>query len=307
MSPAELEALLAAQPEDAATWAVYGDWLLSRGEPWGAAIVAACAGARTPHAQHELDARWKAELEPLAIKWSLGAVATLGLSWSSDASRLEKLRAMLRHPACRLVRSIGIGVGQDAAPVDAYAQWVLAVADAGPFPLLDRAHIGGWTQWTIVVGGLARLRAAAPRLRELGLQRAIEASDAAMAAIRRLEAEPSFASHAGAPFAKMMIALFPAWFDFALGTFSIAAVTEPRDALRLRVRAPSGDCVVVHASDSRVMWCELQHDGEVERAEIEMHYSASEESLHRARGVLAQAMHRAFRRPLHPARVANPR
>ncbi len=95
-------------------------------------------------------------------------------------------------------------------------------------------------------------------------------------------------------FARIVIGLFPDWFDFAPGRFAVLA--DGHRGLKLVVAGSERDFAVFPTSNPRVMRCYYYGSpgGTAESARTDMHYEPSPEHLARARAVVALALHRLF-------------
>ncbi len=120
---AELEAVIAANPDDVGAWAVYGDWLAQQGDPRGelVALQLSAETSRNSSARREAARDYLADhgpelLHPLgkyfpsagtgSLEWRRGFVRTLALGDRSDLPRL--LGEVLVHPAFAFVESIAL-------------------------------------------------------------------------------------------------------------------------------------------------------------------------------------------------------
>src|SRR5438477_12048371 len=85
------------------------------------------------------------------------------------------------------------------------------------------------------------------------------------------ELEPPHDPHPTAvAFARIIIGLFPDWFDFAPGRFAVLA--GDRRGLKLVVTGPTPDLAVFPTSDSRCMRCSYYSARTVESARMVLHY-----------------------------------
>lgn len=107
------------------------------------------------------------------------------------------------------------------------------------------------------------------------------------------ELEPLHDPHPTAvAFARIIIGLFPDWFDFAPGRFAV--LTNGHRGLKLVVTGATRDLAIFPTSDSRCMWCYYYSGRTVESARMDMHYEPRPEHVARARAVVALALHRLF-------------
>ena len=109
-----LEAAIAADPDNVAAYAVYGDWLESQGDPRGP-LIALQLAARTGDAKLEaaakkqLDAHADYFLGPLAqlapddLAWSLGFIHKAYLHSDRQAPLDEWVARVLTHPSARFL------------------------------------------------------------------------------------------------------------------------------------------------------------------------------------------------------------
>lgn len=121
---------------------------------------------------------------------------------------------------------------------------------------------------------------------------------------RLLERVDAIARHpTPSAFARELLALFPAWFDFA--PESIATLPH-RMGVHLVVSGPSRDrraqVMLLSTSDSRGMSCAVTSShGPLATARVDMHYTPSEAHRERARAVIALGL-----RALHPDQPIEP-
>lgn len=128
--PPEIEAAIAAAPDDPAGYLVYADWLLARGDPIGELIVVHArryeeqdASVRASLEEREKElldenrARW---LGPLAeheqessFTWEYGFLSGITIFTSYGG---EAVTALRRAPAARFLRYLDLGVGDRPAP-----------------------------------------------------------------------------------------------------------------------------------------------------------------------------------------------
>ena len=191
----ELEATIAAQPDDAGAYSVLADWLVDRGHPRGELIALqlsaeadpALADAAERHLR-EHAARLLGPLEPFALvrdgsndhafTWRRGFIDRARLSYNEDnrqrgqtrTSLVEMLRVLLGHPSGRCVRALALGVNGTATNVTLDAPiGVLATERPGE---LRELLLGDFEQedaemsW-YQVGNVAPIWAALPRLRRI--------------------------------------------------------------------------------------------------------------------------------------------
>jgi len=111
---------------------------------------------------------------------------------------------------------------------------------------------------------------------------------AAMQALERIDSRESV----GVRFARVIINLFPQWFDFDPTWFHI---THAGGEAELVVTTPhSGSRIVIQTGSSRNIACDVHTRGGMEHGLLSMHYRPSIEQLERARRTLAFAMYRLF-------------
>ncbi|MGN6110846.1 MAG: hypothetical protein ACTHU0_37435 [Kofleriaceae bacterium] len=196
MAARALEAMLAEHPDDVATWQVYADALIERGEPWGAMIAEACAGRPDLARQAEVERALLGDCTEATVRWDFGAIRELEFGMSAFRAdgrnpMAEAFARIVAHPAGRMLRRavFSLPALPDIGPDDlaSYFERVAAIRDAfsiycshdpildvlarcQPLPLLEsldfcRAKLEHWRR----VGDLGPLRRAAPRLRQLYL------------------------------------------------------------------------------------------------------------------------------------------
>lgn len=91
-------------------------------------------------------------------------------------------------------------------------------------------------------------------------------------------------------FARIIVDLFPDWFDFGRDKFAILPWAL---GLRIVLCGPNGDFVTIATSDSRCMSCRyLGH--RVDEARMDLHYRPSLQQLDHVRAVLQMALHALF-------------
>lgn len=177
---AELEAILADDPNNQNNWHVYADHLLSQSHPWAAVIAAACSGKPDLASQSAAEQEWLQGIDGAEVRWAYGAVQHLLLAPEEepegDRTMDAVLARMLAHPAGRLVVELDLGLPpREGGDIDWNFDEVLAaIAAAGPLPLLQRVDMtrsaehmdqDSWRR----IGDVSALWAAAPNLRELAM------------------------------------------------------------------------------------------------------------------------------------------
>lgn len=184
----DLEAKIAADPENDVPWKIYADWLIEKGEPWGEVIARATGGKPDTKKQKDAEAAITGGIDGADFTWKHGVVEEFSLI-SEDEPEEENtaelvLQRLLAHPAGRLVRKLTLGlpprVGGD---IDwHYDGMIEAMVTAGPLPLLesldmspDADHMDqpSWRR----IGDLRKLWKMVPRLKELKLQGARGSDD----------------------------------------------------------------------------------------------------------------------------------
>lgn len=174
----QLEAAIAAKPDDAANWRVFADWLLEQGEPWGEVIAAAVQGKPNTAKQKAAEKELIGGLEGASFTWANGVIAHLDLQpeeVEEDGQMEATLERILKHPAGHFIRKLTLGL-----PPHEDLEWHMeglaeAISNAGPLPFLetldmspDADHMDqpSWRR----VGDISGVWKAAPHLRELLLQ-----------------------------------------------------------------------------------------------------------------------------------------
>ncbi|MFZ5439360.1 MAG: TIGR02996 domain-containing protein [Myxococcota bacterium] len=182
----ELEAAIAAAPDDGAGYLVFGDWLLQQGHPRGALVAAQAAG-------ESIDRRTDDEvlgpvLSPLADmlterSWRLGFLEKVRVASNFDRSPLhdgarehvpvsEVLSLLLSSLAGRFLRDLTIGI-TDFEDNDYVGE--MGVLAAMTRPLLRSLYLGDFSRdetelnWSRL-GHAGALWAALPQLREVTLR-----------------------------------------------------------------------------------------------------------------------------------------
>ncbi|MEW5742560.1 MAG: WGR domain-containing protein [Myxococcota bacterium] len=174
----ELEAAIAANPDDGRNWQVFADWLIEKGEPWGEVISLALQGKPDKKRQADTEKELLGGLDGSSITWKNGVIAELDLQPNEvdEEGQMEAtLERILKHPAGHFVRKLTLGL-----PPHEDTEWHMegladAISEAGPLPFLetldmspDAEHMDqpSWRR----VGDLSGLWEAAPHLKELLLQ-----------------------------------------------------------------------------------------------------------------------------------------
>jgi hypothetical protein len=93
-----------------------------------------------------------------------------------------------------------------------------------------------------------------------------------------------------ASFARIIVGLFPDWFDFSADKFAVLAWDR---GLHLVVSGSEYGLAIFSTSDSRCMSC-ICLGQSVEQARMDMNYQPSAEETERARAVIRLALHRLF-------------
>jgi hypothetical protein len=114
---------------------------------------------------------------------------------------------------------------------------------------------------------------------------------AAMDSLERAWAGKPGARPVPLQFAKIIVGLFPPWFDFASDKF---AIQREESGLRLTITDQRGGVIEIQTSPSRCMTCVVDIRGSVEKARIDMHYEPSADQLRRARSVIQLALAKLF-------------
>jgi len=111
-----LEARIVENPDDDATYSVYGDWLETRGHPRGALITAQAAGNAEVEAailaEHRELLGPPLDLDPQpTITWHLGFWRRLQVGywgWSPKPAEDRDVATLLAHPSARFVRELTV-------------------------------------------------------------------------------------------------------------------------------------------------------------------------------------------------------
>jgi uncharacterized protein (TIGR02996 family) len=180
-----LEAALRANPDDAATALVYGDWLQQRGHPRGELIALGdgpVASVIDAHAEVLLGPRLyiaalQTEGERLELRWERGFLRWARIDGFFDRGDSEDLLfELLRHPSARLLRELEIGCHHPGDQDNALISAILVHA-AEP-PPLRRLVIGDFDNTRddnidvsrAPLGDLSDLSAAYPTLVDVELK-----------------------------------------------------------------------------------------------------------------------------------------
>lgn len=160
----QLEAAILEQPNDAARYAVYGDWLQAQGDPRGELVSVQAALASTKDTKRFLELKQTEQRLLEGVTAELGDVRQVTFGWRYGFVNKVELRldvpqvtgavtSLLKHPALRFVQGVrSLLPGLDQTPV------VEALIESPP-PLLNRLEL--------IMGGaknLATFRATFPRL-----------------------------------------------------------------------------------------------------------------------------------------------
>jgi uncharacterized protein (TIGR02996 family) len=173
----KLEALLADDPEDKATWQVYADWMLEHEQPWGEMIALACNGKPWPQ-RHELTKQLLGELDNSSIEWRFGTIDKVSLCPESEDDETRMVQALARilaHPAGRFVRELELGLPPNDDGDCSFDSVLKVLAKSGLLPLLrvvdmtpEAEHMDqeSWRR----IGDIRCLWKNAPSLRELRMR-----------------------------------------------------------------------------------------------------------------------------------------
>jgi uncharacterized protein (TIGR02996 family) len=189
----ELEAALLEDPDDEASYVVYGDWLQQAGSPHGELIQLQRALAADPEnaALREREAslleHHGAELVGESVLGARGKLEwRAGFVWRAQLE-CDPLLELSRRPAGRLLREIEVDSEHTLQPVlDRLAELAL------PLQTLQLAIIAFDDDWFHVVGDLGRLWHAQPQLRRLVIEDgAIVLGAIASRSLRELVLQPT--------------------------------------------------------------------------------------------------------------------
>lgn len=154
---AELERAIDSNPEDAAAWSVYADWLQGQGDPRGELIALMTAG-KAAQAQALIDSRKDYFLGPLAehtktkdhaqrdaFVWKNGFIHAAHLTHDSYAAKsatplASVLRQIFEHPSARRLAELYFGFNGD--PNEDSLQSLIDVIAEEPRPTLTKVHFG---------------------------------------------------------------------------------------------------------------------------------------------------------------------
>jgi len=201
----ELEARLAANPDDVETLLVYADALQEVGHPRGELIsmdhrIASGGGDPSLAGERERllsdpsilpdDVAEAVAAGGLVLDWRLGFVRGLRIQ-GPDIDVASVLEAALEHPSFRLLGSLTVGL-VDYGGDNAYEEIMGIIAAAAPLPSLQSLFIGDFVypdesemSWT-VIGDASPIWSALPELREVTLQGGeIELGKIALPEVRR--------------------------------------------------------------------------------------------------------------------------
>ena len=254
----ELEAQIAAAPDDAGLYAVYADWLTERGDPRGELITIELALETAPldsrlrirqaQLQSEHGAAWVQELRVsnrVKVVWRRGFIHRVELGdtrarWQARMPRHDELYAVLRRlPAAALVREIQFG------HVDEQPSWdhcVAAITRHGvPASLRELAFTAG-TVWPPESTSLVTLARAYPHLGGLAVLR-IQLGDVDLGTIE---------------LPALRVLDVAAWPVTSRIITALARASWPRlDTLRLRMSRNRHDTACTVADVARLLTAEL--------------------------------------------------
>lgn len=173
----DIEAAIAANPDDAKAWRVYADWLLEQGLAWGETISLALQGKPDTKKQKEVEKQLLGDLEDSSITWKNGVAAEVDLQPQEcePGTMEETLERILRHPAGHFVRKLTLGLPPDEDTNWQMESLVDVITECGPLPLLETLDLSpnadhmdqpSWRR----VGDISGLWKAAPHLKALLLQ-----------------------------------------------------------------------------------------------------------------------------------------
>jgi predicted DNA-binding WGR domain protein len=183
---AKLEAMLADNPDDAATWQVYADSLIQQDDAWGEVIAMAAAGKRPKTQQAEATKNLLKDLDGSTLEWRFGTIEKASLcpeeedSGDSDGDDdttpyAATLARILKHPAGRLVRELELGLPPNDDVDWSYDSILPALTGNGVLPLLRvldmtaDAEFMDQDSWR-AIGDLSKLWAVIPQIREIRLK-----------------------------------------------------------------------------------------------------------------------------------------
>jgi uncharacterized protein (TIGR02996 family) len=178
----QLEAAILEQPNDAARYAVYGDWLQAQGDPRGELVSVQAALASTKDTKRFLELKQTEKRLLAALTADLGDANQVTLSWRYGFVNKLELRldvpdvigvvgTLLKHPAMRFIQGVRVALpGLDqppnvVAPRGFDQTPVVEALIATPPPLLNRLELVGGT-----AKNLATFRATFPKLEHFVLE-----------------------------------------------------------------------------------------------------------------------------------------
>jgi uncharacterized protein (TIGR02996 family) len=176
----ELEAAIAANPDDRSAYLVFGDWLTAQGHPRGALIAEHAAGATIDKRQaHLLFGEKLARVADLIVDrtWRLGFLEKVKVASNperrgGDLSLGGVLEMLLDSLAGRFVRDLTLGISTFESNDYGHEMQVIG---AKPRPLLRSLYVGDFEReetelnWSSL-GDASVMWAALPNLRELTLR-----------------------------------------------------------------------------------------------------------------------------------------
>ena len=116
----ELERALAADPTDAQTQLVYGDWLQSQGDPWGEIIALAHAGKEKQAdkllAVHEQDLTANLGSNRTYLEWNLGFITFVNLKSTKSVETTKQLTEIFALRTTVALQKLGLDA-MDAAVI----------------------------------------------------------------------------------------------------------------------------------------------------------------------------------------------
>jgi len=210
-----LEAAILRDPDDLASYAVYGDWLVEQGDPRGELIATQLAADATGdpelrRAALRVFARHRDAfigvlgdtIATEAFTWRAGFIQRARLSHDQllfvDGARViatmaEVVETLLAHPSARFLTDLAIvNVDRDrwGRPLGTFAGVIATLARARP-RALRRLQLGDTSYGTAQLGPLDALWPALPELRELSVHGDFALGACELPELRRLELAPA--------------------------------------------------------------------------------------------------------------------
>lgn len=176
-----------ANPDDAAAWLVYADWLVEQGDARGQLVHAFAQGgdsaALLEQHQKAFLGRFATDLEPVTtIEWHMGFWRSARAALSYDDELPDDVNGLpsvighlLRHPSAEFLQELRLGLPNPEYEPD-WQESIDAIVKNGIRPSVRTLFVGDFERpdemeisWTSI-GSLANVWAVLPELRHLTIQ-----------------------------------------------------------------------------------------------------------------------------------------